>query len=106
MSEDVARTSRALPLKALDTTADHPWPVRHLAPKIADYVARMPAVWVEGQVLNLKRWNQLYFLTLRDTDLDMSLNVTVPAAALDPVADSVRDGSHLVLHAKPTFHSK
>lgn len=106
MSDDPANAARALPLRALDTTAEHPWPVRHLAPKIADYVARMPPVWVEGQVLNLKRWNQLYFLTLRDTDLDMSLNVTVPATALGPVAESVRDGSHLVVHARPTFHTK
>ena len=30
-------------------------------------------------MLNLKRWNTLYFLTLRDTDLDMSLSVTAPA---------------------------
>jgi exodeoxyribonuclease VII large subunit len=106
MSDDMTKTTQALPLKALDTSADRPWPVRHLAAKIADYVARMPSVWVEGQVLNLKRWNQLYFLTLRDTDLDMSLNVTVPASALDPVVGSVRDGSHLVVHAKPNFHTK
>lgn len=45
----------ALPEYARDTTAERPWPVRHLNPKIADYVARMPEVWVEGQVLNLKR---------------------------------------------------
>ena len=67
------------PLRAGDTTPDRPWPVRHLAPKIADYIAKMPPVWVEGQVLNLKKWNTLYFLTLRDTDLDMSLSVTAPA---------------------------
>ena len=106
MSDDLAKAAHVLPLKALETSAERPWPVRHLAPKIADYVARMPPVWVEGQVLNLKRWNQLYFLTLRDTDLDMSLNVTVPASALGTVAGSVRDGSHLVVHARPTFHTK
>ncbi|GAA3797237.1 exodeoxyribonuclease VII large subunit [Cellulomonas soli] len=96
----------ALPVKAGDTTADRPWPVRHLAPKIADYIARMPPVWVEGQVLNLKRWNSLYFLTLRDTDLDMSLSVTAPASAIGPVADRLADGSHLVVHARPRFHAK
>nr|WP_231384287.1 exodeoxyribonuclease VII large subunit [Cellulomonas sp. URHD0024] len=94
------------PLKAADTTPERPWPVRHLAPKIADYVAKMPPVWVEGQVLNLKRWNTLYFLTLRDTDLDMSLSVTVPAASMRPLADKVSDGAHLVVHARPQFHAK
>ncbi|MCL3862577.1 exodeoxyribonuclease VII large subunit [Actinotalea sp. K2] len=97
-----------LPLKALETTAARPWPVRHLSPKIADYVAKMPPVWVEGQVLNVKRWNQMYFLTLRDTDVDMSVQVTLPAAAVLKVGGDagVQDGAHLVVHARPTFHLK
>jgi exodeoxyribonuclease VII large subunit len=94
------------PLRAADTTPERPWPVRHLAPKIADYIAKMPPVWVEGQVLNLKKWNSLYFLTLRDTDLDMSLSVTAPASAIGPVADRLADGAHLVVHARPQFHAK
>ena len=94
------------PLKAADTTPERPWPVRHLAPKIADYIAKMPPVWVEGQVLNLKKWNTLYFLTLRDTDLDMSLSVTAPAFAIDKLADKLADGAHLVVHARPQFHAK
>ena len=97
-----------LPLKAGETTPERPWPVRHLSPKIADYVSRMPALWVEGQVLNLRRWNTMYFLTLRDTDLDMSVSVTLPASALRPLGgdDAVRDGTHLVVHARPSFHVK
>ncbi|MGY4643526.1 exodeoxyribonuclease VII large subunit [Cellulomonas sp. URHB0016] len=102
----VRATPGPLPLKAGDTTPDRPWPVRHLAPKIADYVSRMPPVWVEGQVLNLRRWNTLYFLTLRDSDLDMSLSVTAPAGAIAPIADRLADGSHLVVHARPRFHAK
>jgi len=99
-------TAGPRPLRAADTTPDRPWPVRHLAPKIADYIAKMPPVWVEGQVLNLKRWNTLYFLTLRDTDLDMSLSVTAPASAIDKLADKLADGAHLVVHARPQFHAK
>jgi exodeoxyribonuclease VII large subunit len=95
-----------LPLRAGDTTPDRPWPVRHLAPKISDYIAKMPPVWVEGQVLNFKKWNTLYFLTLRDTDLDMSLSVTAPATAIGKLADQVSDGSHIVVHARPRFHPK
>ncbi|HWJ86014.1 MAG TPA: exodeoxyribonuclease VII large subunit [Cellulomonas sp.] len=95
-----------LPLRAGDTTPERPWPVRHLAPKISDYIAKMPPVWVEGQVLNFKKWNTLYFLTLRDTDLDMSLSVTAPAAAIGKIAQQVSDGSHVVVHARPRFHAK
>lgn len=95
-----------LPLKAADTTPERPWPVRHLAPKVADYVGRMPAVWVEGQVLNLKRWNTLYFLTLRDVELDVSLRVTLPARDVAPIVDRLADGSRVVLHARPRFFER
>ena len=98
--------STELPAKALDTTAEHPWPVRHLSRKIADYVAKMPPVWVEGQVLNLKRWNQMVFLTLRDTDVDMSLGVTLSTAMIDGAATKIEEGSHVVVHARPEFWLK
>jgi exodeoxyribonuclease VII large subunit len=90
-----------LPPTAAQTTATAPWPVRHLAPKIADFVARMPAVWVEGQVLNLRRWKQRVFLTLRDTEVDMSVQVGIDAGAVAGL--DLRDGAHLVVHARPTF---
>ena len=95
-----------LPAKALGTTAEHPWPVRHLSRKIADYVAKMPPVWVEGQVLNLKRWNQMVFLTLRDTDVDMSLGVTLSTAMIDGTSTPIQEGSHVVVHARPEFWLK
>ncbi|AEE47040.1 exodeoxyribonuclease VII large subunit [Cellulomonas fimi] len=106
MSTDPSPARLPLPLRAAETTPERPWPVRHLAPKIADYVARMPPVWVEGQVLNLKRWNTMYFLTLRDSDLDMSLSVTAPASAIRRLGDAAADGAHVVVHASPRFHAK
>lgn len=98
-----------LPVFARETTPQRPWPVRHLNVKIADYVAKMPELWVEGQVLNLKRWSSIYFLTLRDTDVDASINVTINAATLDravPEGQRLEDGTRLVLRARPSFHVK
>lgn len=96
--------ARPLPRTAGETTPQRPWPVRHLAPKVADHVAKMPWVWVEGQVLNLRRWNQRVFCTLRDTDVDLSLRVTVDARALDGL--DLHDGSRLVVHVRPQFYAK
>ena len=98
-----------LPALARDTTADRPWPVRLLNQNIAQYVARMSPLWVEGQILNLKRWNSLYFLTLRDPDVDQSISVTVPTAVLDravPAGQQLDDGTRVVVHAQPNFHPK
>ena len=96
----------ALPVRAADTTAERPWPVRLLSSKIADYVAKMAPVWVEGQVVQLNRRPGvgMAFLTLRDTDADMSLPVSVYARVL--AATPLAEGAHVVVHAKPTFWTK
>lgn len=103
---DNERAPVTLPATAADTTPERPWPVRHLSPKIADYIARLPAVWVEGQVLNVKRWRDLVFLTLRDTDEHMSLSATLPAKAVDALGTDLADGTRVVIHAKPQWWLK
>lgn len=99
---------RALPAKALQTTPDAPWPVRHLSARIAEYVHRMPGVWVEGQVVQLNRrpGTTLAFLTLRDTDADVSLPVALHVRVLDAATAPVEEGSHVVVHATPRFWNK
>lgn len=100
---DLPTASASLPATAAETSAERPWPVRHLSPKIGDYVARMSPVWVEGQVLNVKRWKHLVFVTLRDTDENMSLKATLPAAQLDALGLDLSDGARVVVHAKPQW---
>ncbi|GAA4829679.1 exodeoxyribonuclease VII large subunit [Luteimicrobium xylanilyticum] len=97
-----------LPERALDTSAEHPWPVRLLSSKIAAYVDRMSPVWVEGQVVQLNRrpGSGYCFLTLRDTDADASLPVSMLARVLEAPGDAVHEGAHVVVHAKPTFWTK
>ncbi|WP_291380501.1 exodeoxyribonuclease VII large subunit [Demequina sp.] len=95
--------SASLAATAADTSAERPWPVRHLSPKIGEYVSRMSPVWVEGQVLNVKRWRHLVFLTLRDTDEQMSLKATLPAAEVDAMGAALEDGARVVIHAKPQW---
>ncbi|MFV0285421.1 MAG: exodeoxyribonuclease VII large subunit [Demequina sp.] len=103
---DNDRGSVTLPATAAETSPERPWPVRHLSPKIRDFIARLPEVWVEGQVLNVKRWKHMVFLTLRDTDEQMSLKVTVPASEVDALGGNLADGSRVVIHAKPTWWMK
>lgn len=97
-----------LPLRALDTTPDAPWPVRMLSAKIADYIHRMPGLWVEGQVVQLNRrpGTTLAFLTLRDTDADVSLPASVHVRVLDAAAAPLQEGAHVVVHATPRFWPK
>ena len=95
-----------VPETAAETSAERPWPVRVLSQKIRDQVDRMPPVWVEGQVLNLKRWRHLFFLSLRDTEEDASMSATLPASVAETLAEPLADGARIVLHAKPTWWVK
>ncbi|KGN43088.1 exodeoxyribonuclease VII large subunit [Knoellia aerolata DSM 18566] len=94
-----------MPERAGDTTAEHPWPVRLLSMKIAEYVDRMSVLWVEGQVVQLNRrpGARTAYLTLRDPDVDMSLSVAIQVNALDAMAAPVAEGARVVVQAKPSF---
>lgn len=97
-----------LPERASDTTAEKPWPVRLLSVKISDYVDKMSALWVEGQVVQVSRrpGQATAYLTLRDVDVDMSLNVTVRTTTLDAMPLPLSEGARVVVQAKPTFWTK
>jgi exodeoxyribonuclease VII large subunit len=99
---------KPLPERASDTTAEDPWPVRLLSVKIADYVDKMSALWVEGQVVQVSRrpGQSTAYLTLRDPDVDMSLNVTVRTTILDGLSAPLGEGARVVVQAKPTFWTK
>jgi exodeoxyribonuclease VII large subunit len=101
-------TRRPLPERALETTADAPWPVRVLSTKMAAYIARMPAVWVEGQVVQLTQrpGQTVAYLTLRDADVDFSLPVTVHRRFLEAMPGELTEGARVVVHARPTFWEK
>jgi exodeoxyribonuclease VII large subunit len=103
---DLPPASASLPATAAETTRERPWPVRHLSPKIGDYISKMSPVWVEGQLLNVRRWKHLVFVTLRDTDQNMSLRATVQAAQFDALGPDVTDGSRVVLYARPTWYQR
>ncbi len=97
--------SATLPERASDTSAEHPWPLRLLSLKIGEYVDKMSVLWVEGQVVQLTRrpGARTAYLTLRDTDADLSMSVAIAVTALDAMPTPVVQGQRVVLQAKPSF---
>lgn len=97
--------SQPLPERASDTSAERPWPLRLLSVKIGDYIDRMSPLWVEGQIVQLNRrpGSPTVFLTLRDVDSDLSMQVTTHVNTLNAMGPAVQPGARVVMQAKPTF---
>ncbi|MFC5380704.1 exodeoxyribonuclease VII large subunit [Aquipuribacter nitratireducens] len=101
----MSRVPDPLPDRAADTTAERPWPLRLLAHNIGVYVDRMPALWVEAQVVSLARRSGLAFLDVRDTDTDTRMSAVVPLRTLDAAGPGVREGARVVLRVQVRFHT-
>ena len=82
--------------------------MRLLSTKMAEYVDKMPPVWVEGQVVQVSQrpGTTTAFLTLRDADVDFSLSVTANVRVLARLDGGLADGARVVVHAKPTFFTR
>jgi len=91
---------------ALDTSPEHPAPVRQIVGAIAGWVDRLGAVWVEGQVIGLNRpaGSGTDFIRLRDKLAEVSVDLTAPRAVVDSLPSPLVNGAQIVVHAKPTVY--
>ena len=87
----------------LESSPERPVPVRVVAQKIAEWINRLGEVWIDGQIAQLTRRPGMatQFLVLRDTDANISLNVTCPRGVL---ADTIGEGSRVVVRARPDYY--
>lgn len=91
---------------AVETSAEQPIPVRTVARHIAEWVARLGRVWVEGQITELSKRSGAgtVFMTLRDPVADVSLRVTCARGICDAVDPPLNDGQRVVVWCKPDFY--
>lgn len=91
---------------ALQTSPESPAPVRQIANLLGQWIGRLGAVWIEGQVAQLTRrpGTSTVFLTLRDPVADISLQVTCPRRVFDVVDPPVLEGARVIVHARPSYY--
>src|SRR3954447_8217083 len=91
----------------LETSAQSPAPVRQIANLISQYVDRLGAVWVEGQIAQINRRPglQTVFMTLRDSVADISVPLTCSRTVVDSLATPLVEGASVVLLAKPSYYA-
>ncbi|MBV9844537.1 MAG: exodeoxyribonuclease VII large subunit [Kutzneria sp.] len=87
------------------TSPEQPWPVRTVTRKIADWVGRLGAVWVEGQVtqISARPGTATAFLTLRDPAADVSMTITCAIGLVRGGELPLTEGSRVVVHGRPSF---
>ena len=96
-----------LPDMALETSAENPVPVRTISRLLADWIGRLGAQWIDGQVAEYKPrpGARFHYFTLRDTDADVSLNVKADASVIGRVEPPLTEGQRIVVHARPDFYA-
>lgn len=91
---------------ALQTSAEHPAPLRVVSNALGQWVERLGWVWIEAQIAQLSRRENLCWITLRDPAADLSVSAICQRAVLDMVDPPVIDGAQVVVRAKPRYYDK
>ena len=86
-------------------SAENPWPVRSVATKVAQWIDRLGAIWIEGQItqINIRPGTRTAFVVLRDPSADMSLSVTCTPELIRDSPVPLHEGSRVLMYGKLTF---
>lgn len=89
-----------------DATPEAPAPVRAVANAVTQWIDRLGAVWVEGQIAQVNRRPGVntVFMTLRDTVADISVTLTCQRSLFDSLNPPLVEGASVVVHARPSFY--
>ncbi len=91
---------------ALTTSPEEPAAVRTISRLLGDWIGRLGAVWVDGQVAEYRPRPgvRMQYFVLRDTDVDMSVSVKADAAVIGRLDEPLAEGQRIVVHARPDFY--
>ncbi|QPK83914.1 exodeoxyribonuclease VII large subunit [Corynebacterium qintianiae] len=89
------------------SSPENPWPVAKLNGTVKKWIERLGWLWVEGQLtqINVKPTWKMSYLTLRDTQEQMSVQLTADTALLRSLPTPLKDGDRVVVLGKPTFYA-
>lgn len=90
----------------IESSSEEPLPVRVVSELIGEYIGRLGPVWVEGEVAEITRrpGSQMAFIRLKDTSVDMSLQVTCHRSILEAI-DPLPENARIVAYAKVNWYA-
>lgn len=92
---------------ALETSPEAPAPVRTVSGLLADWIGRLGAIWIEGQIAQISRrpGMRTLWITLRDTEADLSLSVVAETSVVDVVSPPLAEGQRVIVYGRPEFYA-
>ncbi len=92
---------------AMETSPESPAAVRTIARSLADWINKLGAVWIDGQVAEYRQrpGARFHYFVLRDTDVDMSLSVKADSSIIGRLDPPLAEGQRLLVHARPDFYA-
>ena len=91
----------------LENSADEPIPVRVISEAIGDYISKLGAVWIEGELseVTVRPGAPMVFMRLRDTSVAMSLSIICHRSVLEAV-QPLPQNARVVMHSKVSWYQK
>src|SRR4051795_7700505 len=92
-----------MPVEALVYGDRKVYPVSAFNRGIAEWLQRLPTVWVEGEVTELRRqarWQTVFF-TLKDPETGACLSATMPRGQFDGLRLDLADGERVHVYGRP-----
>src|SRR5438552_16372509 len=100
---EAAHSIRTVKIEAIQYGDRRVYTVSAFNRGIGDWLARLPTVWVEGEVTELRRqarW-QTVFLTLKDPGDGACLSVAMPRGQFDGLRLELADGQRVHVYGRP-----
>lgn len=88
------------------SSSEAPWTVATVSSMLRDWIGRLGAVWIEGELTSWNVRGGHVYAKLRDLQDDASLQVTVWRSVAQRLDGEFSQGDRVVVHAKPDFWVK
>lgn len=83
-----------------------PWRVSQLSKSLKDWIEKLGRVWVEGELQQIQLRGSNLFGSLRDLDLENSIEIHAFEASDDDIEAGLKQGDRVVALVQPAFWAK
>ena len=80
--------------------------VHAVSTMIGEYIGRLGTIWIEGQLAEINPRRGLTYLSLRDTDRDVSLSLYMASGVMDALTSTIEQGTRVLVQVKADWWSK